>query len=247
MSRLKKSNRPSDEQNYAPIPQETAHYTTKTGIRKAVRIIPMNLKQEEYLDYLLNDKKTLVVAEGPAGCGKTYLGMLAGIKALSEKKVHKLVLCRPAVSADGDEKLGALPGTLEEKMNPYLRPMLDIIYDYYNGKEVERLIEDKIIEIIPLAFMRGRNLANAWVVLDEAQNCNENLMFMMLTRICENSKLIITGDLQQRDRIFYNDNGLEDLIKKLENNKNEIQGIIKFQEDDSVRSNFVKWILSLYT
>ena len=225
---------------------EQATFTTKSGIRKAVRIIPKNLSQEDYLEYLYDDKKTLVVASGPAGCGKTFLAMLAGIKALSEKKVSKLVLCRPAVSADGDEKLGALPGTLEEKMDPFLRPMLDVIYEYYNGKEIEKLMEDKVIEIIPLAFMRGRNLSNAWVVLDEAQNCNKNLMFMMLTRICENSKLIITGDLQQRDKIFYNDNGLEDLLEKLKNNPNEVHGYVNFQEKDSVRSHFVKWILSLY-
>jgi len=194
----------------------------------------------------MDPTKTLIVAQGPAGCGKTWMAMLAGIKALSEKSVSKLILCRPAVSADGDEKLGALPGTLEEKMNPYLRPMLDILYEYYGGKEVEKMIEDKIVEIIPLAFMRGRNLSNAWIVLDEAQNCNSSQMFMVLTRLCEHSKLIVTGDLNQRDKIFYNDNGLEDLISKMKHTKTKMASSVDFHENDSVRSEFVKWILALY-
>ncbi len=231
----------------AEIQPETPRYSKfPQGIKKAVNIIPRNLNQEIYLDLLHDPSKLVIVAHGPAGCGKTILAMTAGIKALSEKKVKKLVLTRPAVPAEGEERLGALPGDLNEKMDPYMRPLMDVLLEYYSMKDIETMIENKVIEIIPLSFMRGRNLKNSWIIFDESQNANPNQLKMVLTRLCEGSKIVITGDITQGDRKDY-DNGLL-CFKTLLKNYGESQyaAAIEFNYSDIERHPVVAEMLAIF-
>jgi len=183
----------------AAIPRDSEKFTTKSGIKKSVRIIPRNIHQEEYLEYLLDPEKVIVIAHGPAGSGKSLLAMQAGIKALAEKKIDKLILCRPAIGVD-EEDHGFLPGDLNEKMEPWARTLLDVLYEYFNGKEIAMMLENQVIEIAPLMYMRGRNLRNCWMVFDEAQNCSASQIKTVFTRICENVKIVVTGDNAQSDR-----------------------------------------------
>lgn len=216
-------------------PQSETFRTFPQGIKKQVNIIPKNLHQETYLEMLQDDNKLIVISSGPAGCGKTYLSMLAGIKALSEKRVNKLILTRPAVSVDGEEKIGALPGDLNEKMDPYMRPLLDVLFEYYSGKEIENMIENKVIEIIPISFMRGRNFKKAWVIFDESQNAGISQIKAVLTRICDGSKVIVTGDIKQSDRKD-SDNGLLCFLKMLNDyNKSKYISCIEFEHKDIER------------
>ena len=245
MSRLKKSSRPSDEQNYAPIPQETAHYTTKTGIRKAVRIIPRNIHQESYLEALLDDSKIVVIANGPAGCGKTYLGMLAGIKMFSEKSVSKIILCRPNIGVD-DNDIGFLPGDVTDKMYVWVRPMLDVLFEYYSKKDIENMIDVGTLEFAPLMHMRGRNIKNTFVILDESQNASISECKSILTRLCEGSKLIMTGDNDQSDRKNF-ENGLLFLQNSLEKfGGSKYIDCINFDFKDIERHPVVKDVLEIF-
>jgi len=248
MSRAKKSNRPPLEQVSAPIQPETAHYTTKSGIRKAVRIIPRNVHQEEYLDYLLDPKKMIVISHGPAGTGKSVMAMLAGIKALSEKKVDKLILCRPAIGVD-EEDHGFLPGDINEKMEPWTRPLFDVLYEYYGGKDVQQMLENKVIEMAPLMYMRGRNLRNCFVVLDEAQNCSLSQIKTVFTRICEGTKIIVTGDNSQSDRRS-NENGLLNFKRLVDayavKNAPEYIASVEFEHKDIERHPVVSEVLKIF-
>lgn len=197
-----KKQRPPQDSNYPSTklqPIEKANYTTSKGIRKAVRILPRNIHQEEYLEYLMDDEKMIVIASGCAGTGKTTLAMLTGIKALSEKKVNKIILCRPTVGVD-DESIGFLPGDVNEKMAVWTQVFFDVLAEYYSQKEIDNMVENKIIEVVPLSFMRGRNIKNSFVILDESQNTTKNSMLCLTTRLCEGSKLIITGDNEQSDK-----------------------------------------------
>jgi phosphate starvation-inducible PhoH-like protein len=171
-----------------------------------VQIKPRNIHQETYLKHLFDPNKIIIIATGPAGCGKTQLAMLAGIKALNEKLVEKIILCRPAVSVE-EESHGFLPGTLTDKLQPWLIPLFDVLYEYYNKKEIMSMLESNIIETAPIAFMRGRNFKNSWVVLDDFQNASISQCKTILTRISYGSKIVITGDNDQSDRKISN-NGL---------------------------------------
>ena len=161
MSRTKKVRSITEFSEVITQDQPEPKYTTKSGIRKAVKIIPRNLHQEEYLEYLLDPLKMIIIANGPAGTGKTVLAMMAGIKALSEKTVHKLILSRPSVGVD-DEDLGYLPGDIIEKMSPWSKPLLDVLSEYYSQKDIASMIESQTIEIVPLMYMRGRNIRDAF-------------------------------------------------------------------------------------
>ena len=156
---------------------------------------PRNVRQQEYLQAIV--EHDIVFAIGPAGTGKTYLAVAMAAAALLEKKVKRIVLCRPAVEAG--EKLGFLPGDLAEKVNPYLRPLYDALYDILGYEKVGRMLERNIIEIAPLAFMRGRTLNDAFIILDEAQNTTSEQMKMFLTRLGFGAKAVITGDVTQID------------------------------------------------
>ena len=167
--------------------------------KKQVHLIPKSLNQETYINLLTDPDKLIVFVTGPAGTGKTMLATLAGIKALKEGSITKIVLTRPAIGVD-DEKHGFLPGNLNQKMEPWTRPLFDVLLEYYDQKEIARMLDEQIIEISPLAFMRGRTFKNAWIIADEMQNATPNQMKMLLTRLGENSKMIVTGDTKQADR-----------------------------------------------
>jgi phosphate starvation-inducible protein PhoH and related proteins len=193
---------------------------------------------------LVNDSKTndLIIAEGPAGTGKTYTSIALAVKALKEREVKKIILTRPAVEAG--EKLGFLPGDMKEKLDPYLQPLYDALHDMLPFKKLETWLEDGTIQIAPLAFMRGRTLENAFVILDEAQNATVNQLKMFLTRMGVSSKFIMTGDTTQIDLPRKNDSGLLQAMRIL----TDIEGIsiIKFDERDIVRNKLVKRIVKAY-
>lgn len=217
----------------------------RESFRKTVRIIPRNKAQEEYLDYLMDPNKVIVVATGYAGTGKTTLGLSVGIKQLQEKRVSKLILTRPVISTSGEDALGALPGDLNEKMDPYVRPLTDILYQYYSNKEIMMMLENRVIEISPLSFMRGRNFSNCFIVLDEAQNTNRTQMKTILTRICEGTKIVITGDITQSDRKD-SENGLLHLKKLIDDSQSEYISEIEFGIRDVQRHPVVSEILRMY-
>jgi phosphate starvation-inducible PhoH-like protein len=193
---------------------------------------------------LVNDYKSndLIIAEGPAGTGKTYTSIALAVRALKEREVKKIILTRPAVEAG--EKLGFLPGDMKEKLDPYLQPLYDALHDMLPFKKLETWLEDGTIQIAPLAFMRGRTLENAFVILDEAQNATISQIKMFLTRMGVSSKFIMTGDTTQIDLPRKNDSGLLQAMRILSG----IEGIsiIKFDERDIVRHKLVKRIVRAY-
>ena len=185
--------------------------------RRQVNLLPKTLNQETYINLLTDPSKIIVFATGPAGTGKTMLAMLAGIQALKDGSIRKLVLTRPAVGVD-DEEHGFLPGDLNQKMEPWTRPLFDVLAEYYDRKEIAMMLDEQIIEISPLAFMRGRTFKNSWIIADEMQNATPNQMKMLLTRIGENSKMVVTGDTRQADRQDP-DNGLLNFTALVESYK----------------------------
>ena len=207
-----------------------------------VTILPRNKNQEQYTLKLLDQKKDIVFGIGPAGTGKTILAVQVAVKLFKEGAIDKIIVTRPAVSVDED--LGFLPGTLEQKMAPWTRPIFDVLREYFNAKEIEGMIEEGIIEIAPLAFMRGRTFKNSYILADEMQNATPNQMKMLLTRLGEGSRMAVTGDLAQADRLL--DNGLLDFVKLLEASKANHLDIVRFEQGDIERHNAVKEILQLY-
>lgn len=213
--------------------------------RKPIDLIPKTVNQENYILALMDEDTDIVVVHGPAGTGKTYLAMLAAIKALRDNKCEKIILTRPAVGVD-DEKHGFLPGDLNAKMEPWTRPLLDVLKEFYTVKEVEYMIGEQIIEIAPLAFCRGRNFKNSWVILDEAQNATPSQLKMIMTRIGIGSKIIITGDIEQTDRKTAQ-NGLMDLQQRLD--QEHVPGIrmCRFDVRDVQRHKIIEHVLKLYS
>jgi len=203
-------------------------------------LAPKTLTQGKYLNLLLS-KAPVVIGSGPAGTGKTLFACHVGAKALVSGRVDRLILTRPAVSVD--EQHGFLPGNLKKKMDPWTRPMFDALHKYITPQKVNQLILDEKIEIAPLAYMRGRTFDNAWIIGDEMQNSTPSQMKMLLTRIGEGSKMVITGDPDQHDRGF-DLNGLSDLLDRIENSGSIFH--VKFEEDDVVRSEVIKEILGIY-
>ncbi len=211
--------------------------------QKHVQIIPKNLLQEDYLEMLDDANKAIVFAMGPAGTGKTMLGVLAAIDAMNNRQCDKIVITRPAVSVD--EQHGFLPGTLVEKMAPWTRPIFDVMEEYWSPKEIENMIEENVIEIAPLAYMRGRTFKNAWIVADEMQNATPSQMKMLLTRIGDNSKIVVTGDLHQHDRGFEN-NGLKDFVKLLQTRNSNMISVVEFTTKEVERHPAVSAVLNIY-
>jgi phosphate starvation-inducible PhoH-like protein len=190
-------------------------------------------------DYKSND---LIIAEGPAGTGKTYTSIALAVRALKEREVKKIILARPAVEAG--ERLGFLPGDMKEKLDPYLQPLYDALHDMLPYKKLETWLEDGTIQIAPLAFMRGRTLENAFVILDEAQNATVSQLKMFLTRMGVSSKFIMTGDSTQIDLPRKSESGLVQAMRILSG----IEGVsvIKFDERDIIRHKLVKRIVKAY-
>lgn len=206
---------------------------------------PKNEPQEKFCQLLKTKNKKIVIVNGPAGTGKTMLATEHGIRFFLTDTYEKLIFTRPSVSVDED--LGFLPGTLEEKMAPWVRPIYDVLYNFLTPKEVQQLMEEKIIEIAPLGYMRGRTFKNAWIVADEMQNATVSQMKMLLTRLGENSRLVVTGDLQQYDRTFEN-NGLDDFLRRFKRRGGESESIVsfEFQKTDIQREPVVKEVLDIY-
>lgn len=204
---------------------------------------PRNHRQEDYIQLLDNSEKHIIFAIGPAGTGKTLLGVLASIRALQEGTIDKIVVTRPAISVD--EQHGFLPGTLEEKMAPWTRPIFDIFQEYFNKKQIDKMLDDGIIEIAPLAYMRGRTFKNAFIIADEMQNATISQMKMLLTRIGDGSRIVVTGDLAQHDR-GYEQNGLKDFLKKLAKSQSKMIGITEFQRQHVERHAVVSEVLKIY-
>jgi phosphate starvation-inducible PhoH-like protein len=210
-----------------------------------VLLIPRNLNQENYITKLLHPNNVIVFGVGPAGTGKTMLAVLAALKELKERSVERIVITRPAVGVD-DERHGFLPGDLNRKMEPWTRPIFDVIQEYYSPKQIKEMIDEMVIEISPLAFMRGRTFKNSFIIADEMQNATPNQMKMLLTRIGEGSRMAVTGDIQQTDRKEAQ-NGLID-FRNLFNcyaNSQYIQ-FVKFNYTDIERHPVVSEILSIY-
>jgi phosphate starvation-inducible PhoH-like protein len=201
---------------------------------------PKSIHQRRYLEAI--EKHDMVFAIGPAGTGKTYLAVAMAISALLSKRVNRIILARPAVEAG--ERLGFLPGTLQEKIDPYLRPLYDALYDILEPERVDRFLEKNVIEIAPIAFMRGRTLNDSFVILDEAQNTTSEQMKMFVTRLGFNSKAVITGDITQIDLPNSNRSGLLEAIDILKN----VEGIrfCYFDEGDVVRHHLVQRIIRAY-
>tara|TARA_B100002019_G_scaffold268458_1_gene260462 strand:+ start:11403 stop:12119 length:717 start_codon:yes stop_codon:yes gene_type:complete len=207
-----------------------------------VHITPRNVNQENYMLELLDDAKDIVFGIGPAGTGKTMLACQVAVKAFFEGNVDKIIVTRPAVSADED--LGFLPGTLEEKMAPWTRPIFDVFREYFYANEIEGMIKEGVIEISPLAYMRGRTFKDSFIIADEMQNATPNQMKMLLTRIGTNSKMCVTGDLAQADRI--KDNGLLDFVNNLKEYNSKLISAVYFKQGDIERHEAVKEVLQVY-
>jgi len=214
--------------------------------------VPKNAHQAEYVAALKNKNKKIVVCTGPAGTGKTLFATEYGVRQFLTGQVEKLIFTRPSVSVDED--LGYLPGTLEDKMAPWIRPIYDILYTFLSPAEVTALLEDKSIEIAPLGYMRGRTFKNAWIVADEMQNSTISQMKMLLTRLGENSRIIVTGDLEQFDRIgsagkgniVDSLNGLDDFLSKLKGKRSDSISSFEFDREDIQREEVVKEVLEIY-
>jgi phosphate starvation-inducible PhoH-like protein len=211
--------------------------------KQRVSLYARNPTQQVYLEKLQDDSKNIVFAVGPAGTGKTLLAVQTGIKLFQEGIVDKIIVTRPAVSVDED--LGFLPGTLNEKMAPWTRPIFDVLGEYYQAKDIAKMLEEGVIEISPLAYMRGRTFKNAYIIADEMQNATANQMKMLLTRLGENSKMVVTGDLNQADRL--DNNGLSEFCQLMQNvSRLKYIDSIEFSARDIERHNAVKEVLAVY-
>lgn len=211
---------------------------------KRIELIPRNLRQEDYIANLQDSNKPIVFATGPAGTGKTMLAVLAGVKLLKEGEITKIVITRPAVGVEG-EKHGFLPGDLNQKMEPWTRPIFDVLHEHYSVKDTARMLEEQILEISPLAFMRGRTFKQAWIIADEMQNATPSQMKMLLTRLGEGSRMVVTGDVMQADRTE-GDNGLLDFDQLLKNNPSKMIGWTAFDHKDIERHPAVIEVLRIY-
>jgi phosphate starvation-inducible PhoH-like protein len=217
-------------------------YFLKGGAKQVTRrrVNPKSVNQRKYLDTI--EQHDIVFGVGPAGTGKTYLAMAQAVNYLLTKKVSRIILARPAVEAG--EKLGFLPGDLAEKVNPYLRPLYDALYDMIETEKATRLVERGTIEVAPIAFMRGRTLNDAFVILDEAQNTTSEQMKMFLTRLGFGSKAVVTGDITQIDLPNPRASGLIEALKIVK----DIEGIgvVFFDDKDVVRHKLVQQIVRAY-
>jgi len=235
--------------NYEDEFEDIEDFYVKTQKPNAFKNIfePKSQRQELYYDNIKDEKASIVVASGPAGTGKTLFPTQYAARLLQES-VTKIVLTRPLISVD--EELGYLPGNINQKMDPWIIPIFDVLREFYTHQTINKFILEKRIEIVPLAFMRGRTFKNTFIIGDELQNTSIKQMLMLLTRLGENSKLIITGDINQCDN---DENGLLDLLTKIKSKYPDINelkekqiSVIEFDESDIQRSPIIETILDLY-
>lgn len=239
----KRANRPNPREDRNVHRMDTPINFDDNSRRKKVQLLPRNIAQEDYVDLLNDERKSIVFATGPAGTGKTLLATLYAIQQLQEGHVKKIIITRPAVSVD--EQHGFLPGNLIEKMAPWVIPITDVFKEYYSVQQLERMIEEEVIEVAPLAYMRGRTLKNAIILFDEAQNALPSQMKMVLTRIGDGSRMIVTGDTAQHDRGFA-DNGLKDFLTRLSIARSEYIGVCTFNKLDVERHPAIEDVLGMY-
>lgn len=234
--------------NYVNMKRETSDLKSLSNFYK-----PKTSNQEKYVSYLNNPSVKLLFAVGPAGTGKTMLACNHAIKELKDGNVQKIIITRPIVPVE-EEEIGFLPGNINKKMDPWMTPIFDIFNEFYARKDIESMVYNNIIEVSPLGFMRGRTFKNSFVIADEMQNSSPNQMLMLTTRLGENSKMVVTGDLKQSDRGI--NSGLSDFINKYKsynnyltsNNENTKYGIdmIELTNEDIERSKIVSKILDIY-
>ena len=227
------------------VADNTLCFSSYAAQKKPINLVPKSLNQEKYIDMLTDWEKLIVFATGPAGTGKTMLAVLAAIKALRHGEINKIIITRPAVGVD-DETHGFLPGDLNQKMEPWTRPIIDVMLEYYKPQEIDKMLEEKTLEIAPLAYMRGRNFRNSWIIFDESQNATVNQMKMALTRLSVGSKMIVTGDLNQLHKQFKLDNGLKDFIERVSQANSKAIGVVQFATKDVQRHPVVTEVLKLY-
>jgi len=235
----------AQKRNAAPITEPNTITFAPPSRHRTVELIPKTRGQEKLILALLDTTNHIVVTAGPAGTGKTYLAMLAAIRAFKMGLCERIILTRPAVGVE-DERHGFLPGDLVSKMEPWTRPLLDVMREYYHPKDIIRMIDDQVIEISPLAYMRGRTFKSAWIIADEMQNATPNQLKMLMSRIGQGSKIIVTGDVDQADRAR-RENGLLDLIERLD--RNQINGLttVLLETRDIQRHPIITDVLNLYS
>jgi len=246
LSRARGSKAQQRRNNHHVTSQENTidfHQATKIKSRP-IELRPRSQAQERLVLDLLDSTASIVIALGPAGTGKSYLAMLAAMRDLRAGRVERVILTRPAVGVE-DERHGFLPGDLVRKMEPWTRPLLDIMKEFYHPREIARMIDDEVIEISPLAFMRGRTFKNAWIVADEMQNATPNQMKMLLTRIGSGSRIAVTGDVEQTDRTQSN-NGLLDLADRLSAARVNGLRLCRLGSRDIQRHPIIDQVLAIY-
>lgn len=243
----KKKNTEPEQNSYTfRNKKNTGHGNTNpliTSIEKKM-VKPKNPSQEQYVSMLNNKEKKIVFAIGPAGTGKTLFATQYAIKQFLLGTVDKIIFTRPTVSVDED--IGFLPGSIEEKLSPWLRPIFDILYEFITVKEVQSYLEEKVFEMAPIGYLRGRTFKRSFIIADEMQNCTQNQMKMLLTRLGEGSRMIITGDLEQHDRTGAT-NGLADFLSKLRKKRSDSIGMIEFEPNDILREPIIKEVLEIYS
>ena len=212
--------------------------------QRPIDIVPRTRNQEKLVLALQDDQQHIVVTAGPAGTGKTFLAMLAAVRAFRAGDIDRIVLTRPAVGVEGEEH-GFLPGDLNQKMDPWVRPLTDILREYYRQPDIAAMIAEQTIEIAPLGFMRGRTFKNCFIIADEMQNATPNQCKMLMTRIGEGSKIVITGDIEQADRVKGN-NGLADLCERLKEGGVKGIAVCDLDNRDIQRHRIIDSVLMLY-
>lgn len=228
------------------LPENTINFdfAHRPQMRK-IDLVPRTRNQERLVLSLEDPDTAIVVAVGPAGTGKTYLAMQAAVRALKNGDCERIVITRPAIGVE-DERHGFLPGNLTAKMEPWTRPLLDVAREYYRAQDLAAMIESQVIEIAPLAFMRGRTFKNAWIVGDEMQNATPGQVKMLMTRIGTGSKIVITGDVEQADRQGH-ENGLLDLCNRLKVDAVNGISVCDLNARDVQRHPIIAPILNLYS
>jgi phosphate starvation-inducible PhoH-like protein len=234
----RKQTRTNNNYNKSNVVEMNTFQKKKT----VVTILPRNKNQETYVLKLMDASKDIVFGIGPAGTGKTLLAVQVAVKCFKEGLVDKIIVTRPAVSVDED--LGALPGTLEVKMSPWTRPVFDVLREYFDAREIEGMIEEGVIEIAPLSYMRGRTFKNSYIIADEMQLSTPSQMRMLLTRLGEGSYMAVTGDLDQADR--GPNNGLLEFLEKAKIQSSQRISILRFSKTDIERHPVVQDVLDIY-
>lgn len=230
--------------NQATVENTIAFTQAPKSANRRVDLVPRTRNQEQLVLALQDPDAHIVVTVGPAGTGKTYLAMQAAVKALREGQCDRIVMTRPAVGVE-DERHGFLPGNLVAKMEPWTRPLLDVMREYYRPQDIVTMIEDQVVEISPLAFMRGRTFKNSWIIADEMQNATPAQAKMLMTRIGTDSKIVITGDVEQADRRA-GDNGLLDLCDRLSRMPTMGIAVCRLESRDVQRHKIIGSVLKLY-